>query len=106
MLAIKYDLHELSTMAKREFHKEGNQLKLKEILQILCDIRWFESDDNEEKDLVEYLFERAASIRPGEENETIVLKDYLDDEEWSYEAMFNSVLKQRAEMQALKRQAS
>ncbi|SPJ79149.1 uncharacterized protein FTOL_07540 [Fusarium torulosum] len=104
MLAAKYDLDELSTLAKEQPHKEGDQLKLKEILRLLCDIQWLEADDGDDKDLVEFLFERAASIQPGEEDEEIELKDYMGGEEWSYEAMFSSVLKQRAEMQELKRQ--
>jgi hypothetical protein len=103
-LAVKYDLDGLSTLAKEQLRMEGDQMTLKEILQLLCDIQWLEVDHGEDKDLVEFLFERAASIRPGEEDEQIELRDYMGEEEWSYEVMFGSVLKQRAEMQELKRQ--
>ncbi|KAM0236647.1 hypothetical protein ACHAP5_009283 [Fusarium lateritium] len=105
-LAAKYDLDELSTIAKENLRKEGDEMTFEEILRLLCDIEWLQRDLGEDKDLIEFLFERAASIRPGEEDEEINLKDYMieDPDEWSYEVMFGHVLKLRAEMQQLKRQ--
>ncbi|KAM0188827.1 hypothetical protein ACHAPI_010338 [Fusarium lateritium] len=105
-LAAKYFLDGLWALTKERFRKRGDAMTFKEILQLVFDTCRFGGQGGEDKDLVEYLFERAVSIRPGEEDEEINLKDYMIEEigEWSYEVMFGHVLKLRAEMQVLKRQ--